>query len=159
MLRNCDHSLRLTSPLRLWKTRCWCFRDGETYMECKKYVLVQKEIKSRENRRTTKRSWQKVGRQIWGHPKPHTLQESKPTTVEVRGADPGTWSRVDMKKQVKNSLSIAILNNSRTQATLHLNTRHWATSWVTQVILIWLMISTLEHLHIDPSQIVISRQL
>jgi hypothetical protein len=34
------------------------FRSGETFMECDKDVLVQKELKSRENRRTAKRSWQ-----------------------------------------------------------------------------------------------------
>jgi hypothetical protein len=32
------------------------FRSGETFMECDKDVLVQKELKSRENRRTAKRS-------------------------------------------------------------------------------------------------------
>jgi hypothetical protein len=31
------------------------FRSGEIVMECDKYVLVQKELKSRENRRTAKR--------------------------------------------------------------------------------------------------------
>jgi hypothetical protein len=50
------------------------FRSGEIFMECDKDVLVQKELKSRENRRTAKRSWQKLGRQIRGHLKPHTLQ-------------------------------------------------------------------------------------
>jgi hypothetical protein len=40
------------------------FRSGETFMECDKDVLVQKELKSRENRRTTKQSWQKLGSQI-----------------------------------------------------------------------------------------------
>jgi hypothetical protein len=40
------------------------FRSGETFMECVKDVLVQKELKSRENRRTAKLSWQKLGRQI-----------------------------------------------------------------------------------------------
>jgi hypothetical protein len=36
-------------------------RSGETFMECNKDVLVQKELKSRENRRTAKRSWKKLG--------------------------------------------------------------------------------------------------
>jgi hypothetical protein len=31
------------------------FRSGETFMECDKDVLVQTELKSRENRRTAKR--------------------------------------------------------------------------------------------------------
>jgi hypothetical protein len=76
------------------------FRDVETCMECNKDVIFQKEIKSRENRRTTKRSWQKLGRQIRGHLKPHTLQKIKLTAVESPGSDPGAWSRVDMKEQV-----------------------------------------------------------
>jgi hypothetical protein len=77
------------------------FRSGETFMQCDKDVLVQKELKSRENRRTAKRSWQKLGRQIRGHLKPHTLQKSKLTAVEVSGADDGSWSRIDTKEQVE----------------------------------------------------------
>jgi hypothetical protein len=73
------------------------FRSGGTFMECDKDVLVQKEHKSRENRRTAKRSWQKLGRHIRGHLKPHTLQKSKLTAVEVSGADDGSWSRIDTK--------------------------------------------------------------
>jgi hypothetical protein len=36
------------------------FRSGETFMECDKDVLVQKELNSRENRRTVKRSWKSL---------------------------------------------------------------------------------------------------
>jgi hypothetical protein len=71
------------------------FRSGETFMECDKDFLVQKELKSRENRRTAKRSWQKLGRQIRGHLQPHTLQKSKLAAVEVSGADDGSWSKFD----------------------------------------------------------------
>jgi hypothetical protein len=77
------------------------FCSGETLMECDKDVIVQKELKSRENRRTAKRSWQKLGRQIRGHLKPHTLQKSKITAVEVSGADDGSWSWIDTKEQVE----------------------------------------------------------
>jgi hypothetical protein len=77
------------------------FCSGETFMECDNDDLVQKELKSRENRRTAKSSWQKLGRQIRGHSKPHTLQKSKLTAVEVSGADDGYWSRIDTKEQVK----------------------------------------------------------
>jgi hypothetical protein len=70
-------------------------------MECDKDVLVQKELKSRENRRTAKRSWQKLGRQIRGHLKPHTLQNSKLTAVEVSGSADGSWSRINTKEQVE----------------------------------------------------------
>jgi hypothetical protein len=76
------------------------FRLGEIFMECDKDVLVQKELESRENRRTTKRSWQKLGCQIRGHLKPHTLQNSKLTAVEVSGSANGSWSRIDTKEQV-----------------------------------------------------------
>ena len=80
------------------------FRSGEIFMECDKDVLVQKELKSRENRRTAKRSWQKLGRQIRGHLKTHTLQKSKLTAVEFSGADDDSWSRIDTKEQVEELL-------------------------------------------------------
>jgi hypothetical protein len=70
-------------------------------MECDKDVIVQKELKSRENRRTSKRSWQELGRQIRGHFKPHTLQNSKLTAVEVSGSADGSCSRIDTKEQVE----------------------------------------------------------
>jgi hypothetical protein len=73
-------------------------------MACDKDVLVQKELKSRENRRTAKRTWQKLGRQIRAHLKPHTLHKSKITAVEVSGADEGSWSRIDTKEQVEELL-------------------------------------------------------
>jgi hypothetical protein len=79
-------------------------RSGETCMEFDKDVLVQKELKSRENRRTDKRSWQKLGRKIRGHLKPHTLQKSKLTAVEIPGADDGSWLRIDTKEQVEELL-------------------------------------------------------
>jgi hypothetical protein len=77
------------------------FRSGEIFMECDKDVLVQKELKLIENRRTAKRSWQKFGSQIRGHLKPHTLQKSKLNAVEVSGAVDGSWSRIDTKEQVE----------------------------------------------------------
>jgi hypothetical protein len=77
------------------------FRPGETFMECDKEILAQKKLKSREKRRTYKRSWEKLGREIRGHLKPHTLQKSKLTAVEVSCADAGSWSRIDTKEQVE----------------------------------------------------------
>jgi hypothetical protein len=77
------------------------FRSGEIFMECDKDVLVQKELKSRENRRTSKRSWKNLGRQIRVHLKPHTLQNSKLTAIEVSGSVDGSWSRIDTKEQVE----------------------------------------------------------
>jgi hypothetical protein len=90
------------------------FRSGGTFMECNKYVLVQKELKSRENRRTAKRSWKNLGRQIRGHLKPHTLQKRKLAAVEVSGADDGSWSRIDTKEQVE-----ALLINCNIEQFLH----------------------------------------
>jgi hypothetical protein len=80
------------------------FRSGETFTECAKDVLLQKELKSRENRSTAKQSWQNIGRQIRGYLKPHTLQKSKLTVVEVSGADDGSCSRIDTKEQVEEIL-------------------------------------------------------
>jgi hypothetical protein len=37
-------------------------------------------------------------------PKPHALQKSKLTAVEVSGADDGSWSRIDTKEQVEELL-------------------------------------------------------
>jgi hypothetical protein len=109
------------------------FRSGETFMECDKDVLVQKELKSRENRRTAKRSWQKLGRQIQGHLKSHTLQKSKLTAVEVSGATAGLGQGLTQKNRSKHSLSITMSSNSRTQVTLPLYIQHWEMSWDTQV--------------------------
>jgi hypothetical protein len=77
------------------------FRSGDIFMGCDKDVLVQKELKSRENRRAAKRSWQKLGSQIRGKLKPHTLQNRKLTAVEVSGSADGSWSRIDTKEQVE----------------------------------------------------------
>jgi hypothetical protein len=83
-------------------------------MECDKDVLIQKELKSRENRRTSKRSWQNLGLQIQGHLQPHTLQKSKLTAVELSGADEGSWSRIDTKEQFE-----ALLINPNIEQFLH----------------------------------------
>jgi hypothetical protein len=77
------------------------FCSGEKFMECNKDVHVQKELKSRENIRTAKRSWQKLGREIRGHLKLHTLQKIKLTAVEIPGEDDGLLSRIDTKEQVE----------------------------------------------------------
>jgi hypothetical protein len=109
------------------------FSSGEIFMECDKDVLVQKELKSRENRRTAKLSWQKLGCQIRGYLKPHTLQKSKLTAVEVSGRLAGLGQGLIQKNRSKHSLSIATSINSRTQITLPLVIQHWEMSWDTQV--------------------------
>jgi hypothetical protein len=129
------------------------FRSGETFMECDKDVLVQKELKSRENRRTSKRSWQNIGRQIRWHIKPHTLQKSKLTSVEIPGADDDSWSRIDTKEQVEELLINRnieqFLHAGDTQLTRPLDILHWTKSWDTQVAHLWSMISTTARWNID----------
>jgi hypothetical protein len=44
---------------------------------------------------------QKLGCQIRGHLKPHTLQNRELNAVEVSGSADGSWSRIDMKEQVE----------------------------------------------------------
>jgi hypothetical protein len=88
-------------PMAVVEQRRPEFHSGETFMESDKDALVQKELKSGENRRNAKQSWQKLGCQIRGHLKWHTLQKSKLTAVEVSGTDDGSWSRIDTKEQAE----------------------------------------------------------
>jgi hypothetical protein len=70
--------------------------------ECNEYDTVDKEnlvekvLKTRENRKTAKRSWKKLGRQIRGIIKPETLKRSRLTKIEVPGG--GEWRKVEDKK-------------------------------------------------------------
>jgi hypothetical protein len=48
---------------------------------------IAKELKSRENRRTAARSYQKLGRQIRGHVKPNSIKKLFLTSLEVPGDD------------------------------------------------------------------------
>jgi hypothetical protein len=66
------------------------FRNGEECDVWDKYQLIEKELKSWESRRTTKKSWRKLGRQIGGHIKPNSLNRSKLTSGEVPGITPGS---------------------------------------------------------------------
>jgi hypothetical protein len=130
------------------------FRSGETFMECDEDVLVQKELKSRENISTAKRSWQKLGGQIRGHLKPHTLQKIKLTAVEVSGADDGFWSRIDTKEQVE-----ALLINRNIEQFWHAGDTPFGYTPLgdelghtgdTQVTHLWPMISTAARWNTDP---------
>jgi hypothetical protein len=47
------------------------FKDGDIFRPVEKEILVEREAKTRENRRTAQRSWRKMGRQIRGHLKPN----------------------------------------------------------------------------------------
>jgi hypothetical protein len=77
---------------------------GEEYDAAEKCQFVEKEVKSRENRRTTKKSWRKLERQIRGHIKPNTLNHSELTSVGVQGGTPGSWHRLDRKEAVEDHL-------------------------------------------------------
>jgi hypothetical protein len=123
-----------------------------------KDVLVQKELKSIENRRTAKRSWQKLGNQIRRHLKPHTLQKSKLTAVEVSGADDRSWSRIDTKEKVEALLINRNIKNYRTQVTFPLDIHNWEMSWDTQVTHLYPMISTTARWNTDPLLIMLYKQ-
>jgi hypothetical protein len=59
------------------------FRQGEDYGRSEKDQCIEKALKSRYNRRTSKKSWCNLGRHIRGHTKPNSLNRSKLTIVEV----------------------------------------------------------------------------
>jgi hypothetical protein len=40
------------------------FKEGEIFDPVEKKILVERELKTRENRRTAQRSWRKMGQQI-----------------------------------------------------------------------------------------------
>jgi hypothetical protein len=63
------------------------FKEGTIFDPMEKEILVEREVKTRENQRTAHRSWRKMGRQIWGHLKPNTLKRSKLMHVEVPNDD------------------------------------------------------------------------
>jgi hypothetical protein len=57
--------------------------------------LVAKVLKTRENRKTAKPSWKKLGIQIIGIIKPETLKRSRLTKIEV--TDDDEWRKVEDK--------------------------------------------------------------
>jgi hypothetical protein len=63
------------------------FKDGDIFDPVDKEILVERDLKTRENRRTAQRSWRNMGRQIRGHLKPNTLKRSKLMHVEVPNGD------------------------------------------------------------------------
>jgi hypothetical protein len=80
------------------------FKEGEIFDPVEKEILVEREVKTRKNRRTAQRSWRKMGRQIWGHLKPNTLKRSKLMHVEV-SQDGGTaWKKNENKEEVESHL-------------------------------------------------------
>jgi hypothetical protein len=61
--------------------------DGNEYDPVDKENLVVKVLKTRENRKTAKRSWTKLGKQIRWTIKPETLKRSRLTKIEVPDGD------------------------------------------------------------------------
>jgi hypothetical protein len=67
-------------------------------------ILVEKEVKTRKNRRTAQRSWRKMGCQIRGFIKPNTLKRSRLRHVEVPNEDEISWTKMEDKDEVENHL-------------------------------------------------------
>jgi hypothetical protein len=67
-----------------------------------KEILVEKEVKVHENRKTAQRSWKKMGRRIRGHLKPNTLKRSMMMHIEVPSNNETTWTKIKDKDEVEN---------------------------------------------------------
>jgi hypothetical protein len=61
--------------------------------------LVAKVLKTRENRKTAKRSWKKLGRQIRWIIKLETMKRSRLTKIEVPDGD--AWKKVEDKETME----------------------------------------------------------
>jgi hypothetical protein len=66
-----------------------------------KEILVEKEAKVRDNRKTAHRLWRKMGRLIRVHAKPNTIQQSKLIHVEVLINNKMTWTKIEDKDKVE----------------------------------------------------------
>jgi hypothetical protein len=55
--------------------------------------IIQQELKSRESKRTSQKTFRKLGRQIRGHVKPKSAKKSSLSKVTVPETD-GTWSQI-----------------------------------------------------------------
>jgi hypothetical protein len=80
------------------------FKDGEIFDPVEKEILVEKEVNTRENRRTAQRPWQKMGLKIRGYLKPNTLKWSRLVHIEVPNEDGMTWTKVEDKEEVEHHL-------------------------------------------------------
>jgi hypothetical protein len=78
------------------------FCDGNECDPVDKDNLVAKVLKTRENWKTAKRSWKKLGRQIRGIIKPETLKRSRLTKIEVPDGD--EWKKVEGKETMEKHL-------------------------------------------------------
>jgi hypothetical protein len=69
-----------------------------------KEILVEKEVKVCDNRKTAQRSWIKFCRQFRGHIKLNTLKRSKLMHVEVPSNNETTWTKIEEKDKVEHHL-------------------------------------------------------
>jgi hypothetical protein len=70
-------------------------KEAEIFDPVKKEILVEKEVKVHDNRKTAQRSWRKMGCQIRGHIKPNTLHRSKLMHVEVPSKNETTCTKIE----------------------------------------------------------------
>jgi hypothetical protein len=80
------------------------YKEGGIFDPAEKEILVEKEVKVRDNRKTAQRSWRKMVRQIRGHLKPNTLQRIKLMHVEVPSNNETTWTKIEDKDKVEHHL-------------------------------------------------------
>jgi hypothetical protein len=81
------------------------YKEGEIFDPAEKEILLEKEVKVRENRKTSQRLWRKMGRQIRGQIKPNRLQISKLMHVEVPSNNETTWKKIEDKDELENHLT------------------------------------------------------
>jgi hypothetical protein len=64
---------------------------------------IQQELKSRENKRTSQKTFRRLGRQIRGHVKPNSAKKPSLSKVTVPETD-GTWSKIIGKDDLEDHL-------------------------------------------------------
>jgi hypothetical protein len=70
------------------------FKEGEIFDPVEEEILVERELKTRENRRTAQRSWRKMLRQMRGHLQSNTLKRSKLMHIKVSNVDGTAWTKI-----------------------------------------------------------------
>jgi hypothetical protein len=80
------------------------FKEGQIFHPVEKEILVERELKTRENCWTAQWSWRKMGLQIRGHLKPNTLKRSKLMHVEIPNVYRTAWRKNQNKEEVERHL-------------------------------------------------------
>jgi hypothetical protein len=78
--------------------------DGNSALALEREDLIQKEIKRRENKRVTARSFKKMGRKIRGNVKPSSLKKTSLTILEVQDAT-GIWKQIQGKESIEEHIT------------------------------------------------------